>query len=69
MKRKARVPGIGKLRRNDIVAFNYPHPYDWNKIEVRIMKYYIKRRIGLPGDSASIRNGFYEIRGINIKNF
>jgi signal peptidase I len=30
------------------------------------MKYYIKRCIGLPEDSISIRNGFYEVRGINM---
>jgi signal peptidase I len=61
-----RTPGIRKLRRNDVVVFNYPHPHDWDKIEMHIMKYYIKRCIGLPGDTISIRNGFFEIRGITI---
>jgi signal peptidase I len=59
-----RVPGIRKLRRNDVVVFNFPHPRDWDKIEMHIMKYYIKRCIGLPGDMLSIRNGFFEIRGV-----
>jgi signal peptidase I len=61
-----RVPGIRKLRRNDVVVFNYPHPSNWDRIEMHIMKYYIKRCVGLPGDTISIRNGFYEVRGINI---
>jgi signal peptidase I len=58
-----RAPGIRKLRHNDVVVFNYPHPHDWDKIEMHIMKYYIKRCIGLPGDSLFIRNGFFEIKG------
>jgi signal peptidase I len=60
-----RLPGIRKLRRNDVVVFNYPHPYDWNRIEMHILKYYIKRCIGLPGDTLSIHKGFYEISGIH----
>jgi signal peptidase I len=59
-----RAPGIRKLQRNDVVVFNYPHPHDWNKIEMHIMKYYIKRCIGLPGDTVSIRSGFFEISGV-----
>ncbi|MDR0748298.1 MAG: signal peptidase I [Tannerellaceae bacterium] len=61
-----RTPGIRKLRRNDVVVFNFPHPHDWDTIEMHIMKYYIKRCIGLPGDTVSIRSGFFEIRGVNI---
>jgi signal peptidase I len=60
-----RVPGIRKLRRNDVVVFNYPHPHDWNKIEMHIMKYYIKRCVGLPGDTISIHNGFYQVKGVH----
>jgi signal peptidase I len=60
-----RAPGIRKLRRNDVVVFNYPHPHDWDKIEMHILKYYVKRCIGLPGDTLFIWNGFFEIKGIN----
>jgi signal peptidase I len=60
-----RVPGIRKIRRNEVVVFNFPHPKDWNKIEMHIMKYYVKRCLGLPGDTFLIRNGMYEIKGIN----
>lgn len=54
-----RVPGIQKIKHNDIVVFNFPYPHAWDKIEMHIMKYYIKRCIGLPGDTLRIINGFY----------
>ena len=38
-----RVPGVGQIKRNDILVFNYPHPYSWERIEMHIMQYYIKR--------------------------
>ena len=39
-----RIPGIKKIQRNDILVFNFPHPNSWNKIEMHILKYYIKVR-------------------------
>lgn len=54
-----RIPGSGQIKRNDILVFNYPHPYSWEQIEMHIMQYYIKRCIGLPGDSIWIERGFY----------
>lgn len=60
-----RIPGFKHIRRNDVVVFNTPYPqWDvWDKIEMHILKYYVKRCIGLPGDSLSIEDGFYQIRG------
>lgn len=58
-----RIPGFRKADRNDVLVFNFPHPNDWNKIEIHIMKYYIKRCIGLPGDTLSIRNGLFHVSG------
>ena len=29
-----RVPGVGQIKRNDILVFNYPHPYSWERIEI-----------------------------------
>lgn len=49
---------LQKIQRNDILVFNFPHPNTWDKIEMHILKYYIKRCVGLPGDTLSIRNGF-----------
>lgn len=60
-----RIPGIRHFKRNDVLVFNFPHPNNWNKIEMHILKYYVKRCIGLPGDTLSIRNGFYQVKGFD----
>lgn len=60
-----RLPGIKKIKRNDVIVFNYPYPNNLDKIEMNMMKYYIKRCVGLPGDSLSIINGYYNINGVS----
>lgn len=60
-----RLPGIRKIKRNDVIVFNYPYPKDQDKIEMNMMKFYIKRCLGLPGDSLSIINGYYRINGVS----
>ena len=35
-----------------------------NEQEMHILKYYIKRCIGLPGDTLSIQNGYFHIQGV-----
>ena len=59
-----RVPGFRRVRRGDVLVFNFPHPNGWDKIEMHILKYYIKRCIGLPGDTLSIRDGRFRINGV-----
>ena len=61
-----RLPGFRKIRHNDVVVFNFPHPNDWSRIEMHIMKYYIKRCIGLPRDTVSIRKGMFKVEGVNM---
>lgn len=56
-----RVPGLHSIQRNDVLVFHFPHPHTWEKIEMHLLKYYVKRCIGLPGDSVWIRNGYYQI--------
>lgn len=60
-----RIPGFKKIKRNDILVFNFPHPNNWDKIEMHILKYYIKRCIGLPGDTLSIQKGFFHVNGVS----
>lgn len=60
-----RVPGFRKIRRNDVLVFNFPHPNNWDKIEMHILKYYIKRCVGLPGDTLSIKNGIFQVNHID----
>ena len=60
-----RLPGISKVKRNDVLAFNFPYPNRWDSIGMNVMKYYMKRCIGLPGDSVEIINGVYKVKGYN----
>jgi len=60
-----RMPGFREIKRNDVLVFNFPHPNDWGKIEMHIMKYYIKRCIAIPGDIISISKGYYKIAGVD----
>ena len=60
-----RVPGLRGVRRGDVLLSNFPHPNGWDKIEMHILKYYIKRCIGLPGDTLSIRDGRFRINGVS----
>src|SRR5574344_2164494 len=32
-----RISGFKKIKRNDILVFNFPHPNNWNKIEMHIL--------------------------------
>lgn len=54
-----RIPGIGKIQRNDVIVFNFPYPNNENKVEMSLLNYYIKRCVGLPGDTLLIQNGHY----------
>ena len=58
-----RIPGLRKIRHNDVLVFNFPHPNNWGMIEMHILKYYIKRCVALPGDTLSIRNGYFHVSG------
>lgn len=58
-----RLPGVGKVKRNDVLVFNFPYPAKKDSLAMDVMLYYVKRCIALPGDTLEIRNGFYRIRG------
>ncbi|MCD7915803.1 MAG: signal peptidase I [Tannerellaceae bacterium] len=58
-----RLPGIRKTKRNDVMVFNIPYPLGSEQIEMDITQYYIKRCIGLPGDTVRIINGIYTVSG------
>ena len=59
-----RVPGLKGIRRNDVVVFNFPYRFSMNNIRMNLEEIYVKRCIGLPGDSISIVDGFYHVSGI-----
>lgn len=58
-----RLPGLGKIERNDVVVFNNPCPKKWKRIELDIMQYYVKRCVALPGDTFRIQHGRYKVDG------
>lgn len=54
-----RMPGWRNIRHNDVVVFNYPKGSKTGQISFNFSTVYVKRCIGLPGDTLSIRNGFF----------
>lgn len=58
-KQATRIKGFRKINYNDILVFNFPHKNSWDTIEMDLNQYYVKRCIGLPGDTLEIKNGFF----------
>lgn len=58
-----RIPGIRGVARNDILVFNNPYPNQLKTMEMSMKDYYIKRCIGLPGDTLSIESGYFKVNG------
>lgn len=54
-----RMPGLRRIRPNDVLVFNYPRGYG-RGIEFKINYVYAKRCVGTPGDTVSIVHGFYK---------
>ena len=59
-----RVPGLRSIRRNDVVVFNFPYRHKWDTVRMNLEQIFVKRVIGLPGDSISAVGGFYHIAGL-----
>ena len=60
-----RLPGLGKVKRNNVLVFHYPYPHKNDSLSMHLMKYYVKRCIALPRDTMGIREGHYYIKGID----
>ena len=60
-----RLPGLGKVKRNDVLVFHYPYPHKNDSLSMHLLKYYVKRCIALPGDTMGIHQGHYYIKGID----
>jgi signal peptidase I len=60
-----RLPGFSKIKNDDIVVFNYPMEDDR---PVDKQTHYIKRCIGIPGDTLIIRNQKVYINGHEKKS-
>ncbi|WP_413532142.1 signal peptidase I [Empedobacter brevis] len=59
-----RLPGWRDLKSNDIVVFNYPTDSVYNAIDRKDA--YVKRLVGLPGETVQVRNG---VLYVNDKKF
>jgi len=67
-----RIPGFQKIKNNDIVVFSWPVDTLYNMYKPADRNYYkpidkktnyVKRCVGIPGDSLSVRDGFVFING------
>lgn len=67
-----RFPGFEKISNNDIVVFNWPRDTLFNMYKPADKRYdkpidkktnYVKRCVGIPGDSLQIKNGIVFING------
>lgn len=65
-----RLPGISKVKREDVVVFNVPPRYlnDGIDYPVDLKTNYIKRCVGIPGDVLEIRNKQVYTNGTPLKN-
>ena len=63
-----RLPGLSKIKNNDVVVFNYPME-DFRPTDKK--ENYIKRCIGIGGDTLKIVNGLVSINGkvVNLPEF
>jgi len=57
-----RFKGLRMVRRNDVLVFNFPYSAGWDKIDMDLNLFYLKRCVALPGDTFSIENGIYRVR-------
>lgn len=59
-----RMPGLRRIRPNDVLVFNVPKGYG-KGIEFKINYVFLKRCVGTPGDTVRIENGFYKNNNYN----
>ncbi len=60
-----RLPGFTSIKQNDVVVFNYPPEH---KYPVDLKTNYIKRCVGLPGDSLKVEDTQVYINGKALDN-
>jgi signal peptidase I len=53
-----RLPGLGEIKNNDVVVFNYPME-DFRPVDKQ--ENYIKRCVGIPGDKLEVKQGILYI--------
>ncbi len=61
-----RLKGYDRPRKNDIVVFNPPYRHNIARIHIDPSKFFIKRCLGVPGDTLSIAEARYIVNGKKI---
>lgn len=56
-----RIPGLRKVKRNDILVFNLPK---LESMDMDVSVHYVKRCVAIPGDTFYIQHGFYRVQGV-----
>jgi signal peptidase I len=56
-----RFKGIRRVGRNDVLVFNFSYSGAWDRIDMDLSVFYLKRCVALPGDTFSIQNGIYSV--------
>lgn len=59
-----RLLGYRKVKRNDVLIFNFPYT-DHRNLELDMEVYYAKRCVAVPGDTFYIENGIYKVKGVS----
>lgn len=59
-----RIMGLRKVRRNDILVFNYPH---LESMDLDVSVHYVKRCVAIPRDTFYICNGLNRVKGLSDK--
>lgn len=60
----SRVLHSRELERGDIIIFNYPYAVEWGRIAFDFNILYVKRCVGLPGDSVYAERGVIQVKGV-----
>lgn len=60
-----RLPGFTSIKQNDVVVFNYPPELEY---PTDLKTNYIKRCVGLPGDSLKVEDTQVYINGVVLEN-
>lgn len=64
-----RSPSLRKIKRGDVIVFNFVYRNSWDTISMNWPRYYIKRAIGIPGDTVAISRFRYIVNSDTLKGY